>query len=513
MNSTWSDVMIMPDSQQSQHARRERAMHRQVRPDDTMPILHSSTGSHGMFPLVQQGLGLFAPGRIQACHQVLDAWTQHRTALPCPGKQAHRLWSQSLVCLLLGCIKICGKQHQMRKCQTQLLAQRPHILLQGRQGLFCQLLQQGQQGLQFLLTICAPHDPGWPKHNDLQQTPQFLRQIAESLSNVAGLSDALLMGSGVRLRHSSPCFFPLGDALSLSLNNWQAVLQVLHRSITAPLHLGCCMQHMPDIPLMALQSLHLAKRFLNSSSSITDTALTAESLLTQIPPDQRPTFPVYRYRRHGGPHLSAVNINHIEISFSSLTAVLLIQGQGTRGAGLLLAQPALGTLPGFLHDPHNASHAHLDATHLQQTGLDIAITGMRFDQQGQHPFLHLHPPFGRVLPEFQSGLQGLSSFLFPSIQRLTRDLMATTQLAHQPMGWFGNQQLTDPLNSLFGCARMVHVSSLRAVSLFLLSPYLSGMLLATFPPIVTLVPALFEPCLTGLTVFYLIKLYYYGHTD
>jgi hypothetical protein len=74
--------------------------------------------------------------------------------------------------------------------------------------------------------------------------------------------------------------------------------------------------------------------------------------------------------------------------------------------------------------------------------------------------------------------------------------MATTQLAHQPMGWFGNQQLTDPLNSLFGCARMVHVSSLRAVSLFLLSPYLSGMLLATFPPIVTVVPALFEPCLT-----------------
>src|SRR5438132_4665308 len=74
--------------------------------------------------------------------------------------------------------------------------------------------------------------------------------------------------------------------------------------------------------------------------------------------------------------------------------------------------------------------------------------------------------------------------------------MATTQLAHQPMGWFGNQQLTDPLDSLFGCARMVHVSSLRAVSLFLLSPYLSGMLLATFPPIVTVVPALFEPCLT-----------------
>src|SRR5207237_7585858 len=108
------------------------------------------------------------------------------------------------------------------------------------------------------------------------------------------------------------------------------------------------------------QSLHLAKRFLNSSSSITDTALTAESLLTQIPPDQRPTFPIYRYRRHGGPHLSAVNINHIEISFSSLTAVLFIQGQGTGGAGLLLAQPLLASVLCFLHDPGNASQTQFD---------------------------------------------------------------------------------------------------------------------------------------------------------
>jgi hypothetical protein len=53
---------------------------------------------------------------------------------------------------------------------------------------------------------------------------------------------------------------------------------------------------------------------------------------------------------------------------------------------------------------------------------------------------------------------------------------------------------------------MVHVSSLRAVSLFLLSPYLSGMLLATFPPIVTLVPTLFEPCLTFVTLITFVSL-------
>src|SRR5205085_7862656 len=76
------------------------------------------------------------------------------------------------------------------------------------------------------------------------------------------------------------------------------------------------------------------------------------------------------------------------IGFSALTALLFIQGQGTWGTGLLLAQPLLRPLPSFLHNPGNASHAQLDATHLQQTRLDTAITRMCFDQQGQNLFLH-----------------------------------------------------------------------------------------------------------------------------
>jgi hypothetical protein len=63
------------------------------------------------------------------------------------------------------------------------------------------------------------------------------------------------------------------------------------------------------------------------------------------------------------------------------------------------------------------------------------------------------------------------------------------------MDWLGNQQLPDPLASLCCCATMVHVSSLRMVFVVFCSPYLSGTLLATFPSIVTVVYALFEPCL------------------
>src|SRR2546422_6921694 len=127
---------------------------------------------------------------------------------------------------------------------------------------------------------------------------------------------------------------------------------------------------------------------------------------------------------------------------------------------------------------------------------------MRFDQQGQNLFLHLHGAGGWDLLDFQSRLQSLCSFHLPSIQGLTRDLMRATQLAQQPMGWLWNQQLTDPLASLLCCATMVHVSSLRTVFLLFVSPSLSGTLLATFPSIVTVLHALFEPCLMYDTLTY-----------
>ena len=124
---------------------------------------------------------------------------------------------------------------------------------------------------------------------------------------------------------------------------------------------------------------------------------------------------------------------------------------------------------------------------------------MRFNQQGQHLFLHLRRPFGWDVADVQGRMPRLCSFHLPSIQGLTRDLMNATQLAQQPVGWLWNQQLTDPLAALLCRATMVHVSSLRTVFVMFVSPYLSGMFLATFPPLVTVVHALFEPRLRRMT--------------
>ena len=200
--------MIMPDRQQSQHARREGAMHGQMGPDNTMPILHGTTGSHGLLPHVQQSLSLFSPCRIQALHQVLDGWTQHGTALPCPRHQAHGLWSHSLACLLLRVIEIGRKAHQVRKCQPQLLAQRLDLLLQGGRRLLGHFLPQNQQGFQFLFTLSAVQDPGLPKHHDLQQAVQFLREIADGLRHIPDLGDALLVFSDVGQGARPRAFLP-----------------------------------------------------------------------------------------------------------------------------------------------------------------------------------------------------------------------------------------------------------------------------------------------------------------
>src|SRR5712692_1657213 len=292
MNTAWSDLMIMPDSQESQHASRERAMHGQVGPHHAVPILHRAAFSHGALPDLQQGLSGFSPGRIQALQQVLAGWTQQGATRPGPSQQMHSFWSQSLIGLLLGFIEASGKEQQMRKRQTPLLAQSLDLLLHDGHGLLLQVLQQGKLRFQFLLTLAAAQHPCLlmrSEYHDVQQAWQFLRQMANGRSSVPGLSGALLVCSDVRQRRSSTGFLALSHPLGLSLDDRQAVLHLVPGSIATPLDWGSGLQHMPDIALVVLQPLHLVKCFLNSSPSITDTALAEQSLLVQIPPHQRPT--------------------------------------------------------------------------------------------------------------------------------------------------------------------------------------------------------------------------------
>jgi len=175
-----------------------------------------------------------------------------------------------------------------------------------------------------------------------------------------------------------------------------------------------------------------------------------------------------------------VHINHIQIGFAALATVLFVQCQGAGSAGLLLVQPALGTLSCFFDDASDPSQAQIDPMHASQTRLNGSITGTRFDQQRQNQCVNRGSRLRGTHLASQGFFQCLDSSGRPTIQRLTRDAVCTTQLTDQPMTGV-RQHLTDHVNALLNSATMDHASSLKMVKGFLsFSPYLSGILFVNF---------------------------------
>src|SRR5450759_788160 len=479
MKTTRSHPVIMPNSEQGEHASRECAMNGQMRPDNAMPIFHGTTGADGLIPGSQKARGDGSPSRVNALQQVLARWTKHGPTQPCPRQQSDRLRSQDSRGLLLHRIQSSSKQQGLRQSQTNLLRKHLKLPLQGRSGRWHQFIQQIQHGDDLALTVFTGEQAVRQGHDHLQQGVQFLTEIAHSISNIAHLSKARLLLSQSGFGTPSSSSSPVCERVGLPLDSEQPILFCLHGSIQTPLDLSSHMEEMPDISLVLLFPLNLTHGFLDSSASITDGAQTADPLFLHIPEQQRPTFSINLHWGHGGPHLPAVDINHIQIGFSTLAAVLFIQGQGARSSGLLLTQPRLSTLPGFFDDANNPSQAQMNPMQFPQTRLNAPITGMRFDQQRQNQrgnrliWLRWHE---RVSQGF---FQCLPSCCRPTVQGLTRYLVRTTQLTHLPIGGV-RQHLTDHAHALLNSATMVHVSSLRTVVFFTFSPYLSGILFVNF---------------------------------
>src|SRR6266566_1673687 len=479
MKTARSDLVIMPNSEQAEHPSREFAMNSQMRPDNAMPIFHGTTGANGLIPGSQKARGNYSPSRVNALQQVLARWTKHGPTQPCPRQQSNRLRAQDAGGLLLHCIKSSSKQQGLRQSQTNLLRKHLKLPLQCRRGRRHQFIQEIQHGDDLALTVFTAEQAIRQGHDHLQQGVQFLTEIAHSISDIAHLSKARFLLSQTGFGTPSSSSYPVCQRVGLPLDAEQTSLFCLYGSIQTPLDLSGHMEEMPDISLVLLLPMNLTQGFLDGSASITDRARTADALFLQIPQQQRPTFSIDLHRGHSGPHLPTVDINHIQIGLSALTAVLFIQGQGTRSCGLLLTQPRLSTLPGFFDDANNPSQAQMNPMQFSQTRLHAPITGMRFHQQRQNHkgnrllLLRWHELLS------QSFFQCLPSCCCPTVQGLTRYSVRTTQLTHLPM--YGvRQHLTDHAHPLLNSATMVHGSSRRTVVFFTSSPYLSGSLFVNF---------------------------------
>src|SRR5256885_4034769 len=96
MKTARSNLVIMPNREQAEHASREGAMNRQMRPDNAMPIFHGTTGANGLIPGCQQARGNGAPSRGKALQQVLAGGTKHGPTQPGPCQQSNRLRAQGM---------------------------------------------------------------------------------------------------------------------------------------------------------------------------------------------------------------------------------------------------------------------------------------------------------------------------------------------------------------------------------------------------------------------------------
>jgi hypothetical protein len=193
-----------------------------------------------------------------------------------------------------------------------------------------------------------------------------------------------------------------------------------------------------------------------------------------------------------------MDIDHIQVRFASFATELLIESQGPNRGGLLLGQPGSCSLPSVVNQLTDRSKRQRSSHQFLQAGLDLPIAGMGFDQQSEHFSLEGTLRVLWLWSWYEHILQGLFCFLLPTVQGLTRNVMVSAQLAHQPMtGWRG-QQLSYPSNSLLCCATMLHSSSLSTVDV-VFSTVSLGEIFCTLFTTCHILLRFFEPCLnTGI---------------
>src|SRR5258708_10906069 len=479
MQTARSNAVIMPNSEPGPHASRKLAQEGQMRPENAMPVFNGTTRPYRMIPGHQQISGDCSRSRINALQQMEAGWSKHRSTQPCPPQQSNRWGVQCAASLFLPSIKQTSKQQSLRQSQADMLRELLDLPLCLRTRQWHQFIQQFQQSFDLLLSLLGRQQSIRPDHHNFQQALQLLPEIARAIGHIAEASQLCFPFHSGRFSGPSPATGSFGTALFLPLDRRQTGLFRLYGTVKMSLDARSELEEMPDIALVVRFALRLRKCLSNRESTIAHGARTRDALFLQIPQQEGPTVAINGHRRNRCPDLPTMHINHIQIRFPSLTTVLFVQGQRSWRRGLLLVQPFLRLFPCLFNDASYTSQAQIDPVHVFQAGLNFSITGMRFNQQHQNQ----NRKWSWLLRQQRASqrcFQRLGTRGCPTIHRLTRDTVHTTQLCDQSMFGF-RQHLADHVNALLNSATMDHDSSLKMVKVFLsLSPYLSGILFVNF---------------------------------
>jgi len=217
---------------------------------------------------------------------------------------------------------------------------------------------------------------------------------------------------------------------------------------------------------MESQGSRLLESLSTCPPAITHAGVPLHPLFLQIPQQQGPTLPIHWDGRLTCPHQGTVDIDHSARGFSTDAAVLLIQRQGALPTGNQSLQTAPDLLSRALRNGADRPQTDRLAQQFLQRALKPTRAGMPLHQQRQDGTLDRRGPFAWHRLALHTFLQGVDSFLFPTIQRVPQGLALATAFTQQAVGRGRSLQFADPLDTLLNRAPMVPVSSLKMVTVF-----------------------------------------------
>src|SRR5437016_10333979 len=154
---------------------------------------------------------------------------------------------------------------------------------------------------------------------------EFVCQILQACRQIFHLLHVGGMGSHIRFGIPAQRFFPRRDALRLIFYLWCLFMQLIDCPFNSPLHFLALMQDMPNIPLMNTPRSDFTDSFSYRLPSIRDGSVPFYSLVLQRQEKKRPALPIHGYWWCADQHIATVRIHDIQIGFSSLAGILLIE--------------------------------------------------------------------------------------------------------------------------------------------------------------------------------------------
>src|SRR5260370_35455557 len=164
------------------------------------------------------GQGLAPRGKI--ADELVPAWSNDRSPMPCPADQMHARLRELLDRLLLNLIESLTKANKTSKRKLYMTEKLLHCLFHTIRSTFTEFCKQVQEDSKLLLPFCTSNNHLNFQHDNSQESLEFASEIVQATCYIFHLVQLHHMGSDVRLGLPSQRFLPSLHALGLPFYLW-----------------------------------------------------------------------------------------------------------------------------------------------------------------------------------------------------------------------------------------------------------------------------------------------------